>query len=160
MLDVSLHLFGRVNLHGATFVGPTGKLLYTATANGVTSHESSSSPAGRPPSIGNSIVHILVADVDHHPVEGAALLVDARPVFTNTEGTVVIRENKPHQHTLSVITDQFLDGGLWEVVSMPRTIQSTTRDDDPGDVIVVRRIPVTAGDPRNGDTTPRGTGSQ
>jgi hypothetical protein len=160
ILDVSLHLFGRINLHGATFVGPTGKLLYTATANGIASREPVANQAYRQPSIGNSIVHILVADVDHHPVEGAALLVDARPVFTNTEGTVVIRENKPHQHTITVVTDQFLDGGLWEVVSMPHTILSTTRDDDPGAVIVVRRIPINAGNPKNGDTTPRGTGSQ
>jgi hypothetical protein len=160
LLDVSLHLFGRVNLHGGTFVGPTGKLLYTATANGVTSHESNSNPAYRQPSLGNSIVHILVADIDHRPVEGAALLVDSRPVFTNTDGAVVIHENKPRQHTISVVTDQFLDGGLWEVVSMPHTIQSSTRDDDPGAVIVVRRIPINAANPRTGDTTPRGTGSQ
>jgi hypothetical protein len=159
-LDVSLHIFGRVNLQGSTFVGPTGKLLYTATGNGVASHQGASSPADRQPSIGNSIVHILVADVDHHPVEGAALLVDARPVFTNTEGAIVIRENKPHQHTITVVTDQFLDGGLWEVISMPHTIQSTPRDDDPGAIIVVRRIPINAANPQNGDTTPRGTGSQ
>ncbi len=160
LLDVSLHLLGRVNLHGATFVGPTGKLLYTATANGITSRESNSNAANRQPSLGNSIVHILVADVDHRPIEGAALLVDARPVFTNTDGAVVIHENKPHQHTISVVTDQFLDGGLWEVVSSPKTIQSSTREDDPGAVIVVRRIPINAGNPKTGDNTPRGTGSQ
>ncbi len=160
ILDVSLHLFGRLNLQGATFVGPTGKLLYTATANGVASREAAAGPANHQPTIGNSIVHILVSDVENHPVEGAALLVDARPVFTNTDGVVFIRENKPHQHTITVVTDQFLDGGLWEVVSMPHTVQSTTRDDDPGAVIIVRRIPIDAGNRKNGDATPRGTGSQ
>ena len=141
MLDVSVHLFGRATLHGATFVGPTGNTLYTATANGVAVHGQSALPGDSQPSIGNSVLRVQVVDPQDRPVEGAALMIDARQVFTNEEGSFAMREGRPRQHTLKVLTDQFLDGGHWQVRSMPSFVRSS-RDDGSGAVIVVSRIPV------------------
>ena len=143
MLDASLRLFGRLSLHGGTFVGPTGKLMYTATATGIMAKDIAGSN-GMQPSLGNSTVRILVADTSGKPVDGAALMVDARAVFTNDDGRFELRESKPRSHTLAVLTDKFLEDGRWEVASMPRQVWSSPREDDPETVIVVRRIPCPA----------------
>jgi hypothetical protein len=141
LLDVGIHLFGKANLHGSTFVGPTGHLLYTAIANGVTARDQASSAANQLHPLGNSVLRVMVVDPEQQPVEGAALMVDSRPVFTDAAGTFVLRERKPRLHTLSVLTNQFLDGGEWKVVSMPNSIRSSIKEDNSGEVVVVRRIP-------------------
>jgi hypothetical protein len=139
LLDVSLHLFGRATLHGSTFVGPTGHLLYTAMANAVSGHGQSREPMNVNP-LGNSVLRVMVVDPDKHPISGAALMVDSAAAFTDSEGTFILREKKPRPHTVSVLTDQFLDGGQWEVASMPEQVKSSTSLEDPGAIVVVRRI--------------------
>lgn len=141
MLDVSLHLFGRATLHGASFVGPTGQMLYTATADALAVHGMASLPGEEQPDMGNSVLRVQVVDPENHPVEGAALLVDARPVFTDQDGYFALREHKPRQHKLRVLTDQFLDGGNWAVRSMPAVIRSSEREKEAAAVVVVSRIP-------------------
>lgn len=145
MLDVSLHLFGRATLHGATFVGPTGKTLYTATVDAIAVHGQSSAPNGEQFAIGDSVLRVQVVDPDNKPVEGAALMIDGKEVFTDDTGVFTMREHRPREHTLKVLTLLFLDGGHWEVVSAPTIIRSSRQEDDPGAVIMVRRIPVPAG---------------
>lgn len=140
LLDVSLHLFGRANLHGATFVGPTGKLLYTAMANGVTGQGQDHGPATNVNPMGNSIIRVMVVDPDKHPVSGAALEIDTASVYTDADGEFVLREKKARVHKLNVLTNQFLDGGEWEIASMPGSIRSSTRDDEASATIVVRRV--------------------
>lgn len=141
MLDVSLHLFGRATLHGASFVGPTGKLLYTATADAVAVRGQSSLPGGGLIDPGNSVLRVQVVDPENRPVEGAALLVDGKPVFTDQGGTFAMRERRPRQHTLKLLADQFLDGGRWEVQSMPSVIRSSAREDEAPALVIVHRIP-------------------
>lgn len=149
MLDVSLHLFGRATLHGATFVGPTGQTLYTTTADAVGARGQSSSPQTEQIFIGDSVLRITVVDTDNRPVEGAALMIDGKEVFTDDTGVFTMREHRPRQHTLKVLTLLFLDGGHWQVVSAPLSIRSSRREDDPGAMIVVRRVP---------DPAPTGSG--
>lgn len=143
MLDVSLHLFGRASLHASNFVGPTGAMMYTATADAIAIHgQDNEEPAANQfASIGDSVLRVQVVDAQNRPVEGAALVVDAKPVFTDQDGTFSLRERKPRQHTLHVLTDQFLDGGKWQVESMPQTVRSSIGESDAPAVVVVRRIP-------------------
>ena len=141
MLDVSLHLFGRATVHAATFVGPTGHTLYTATVDAVGARGESGSPQGEEVMIGDSVLRVLVVDTDNRPVGGAALMIDGKEVFTDDTGVFIMREHRPRQHTLKVLTLLFLDGGTWKVVSAPATIRSSRREDDPGAMIVVRHLP-------------------
>jgi len=145
MLDVSLNLFGRATLHGATFMSPTGKTLYTTTADAVAVRGESSGPAAEQFSIGDSVLRVQVVDPDSRPVEGAALMIDGKEVFTDDTGVFTMREHRPRTHSLKVLTLLFLDGGHWEVVSAPATIRSSKREDDPGAIVVVRRILAPAG---------------
>jgi hypothetical protein len=140
ILDVNIHLFGRARLHGQTFVGPTGKLLYTADAYGMASRD----PADLPPipqqrSIGNSEMHGRVVDPENIPVEGAALMIDQKQVYTDSQGQFELRERKPQIHKLTVLTDEFLANGSWEIVRAPTFIRSTENDAEPESIIVVRR---------------------
>jgi len=144
MLDVGIHLFGRVKLHGATFVGPTGHLLYTSTVNLVESREQGGGVEYQHPLLGNSILRALVVDALGQPVEGAALMVDSKPVFTNADGIFELTEKKAKAHTVEVLTDKFLYGGQWQVDSKPQAIWSSIRSDEPTARIVVRRIPLAA----------------
>jgi len=160
MLDVGIHLFGRATLHGASFVGPTGQTLYTATANAIAVRGQSSQPGFEQVSMGQSVLRVQVLDDDSHPVEGAALLIDAKPVFTAADGVFEMHERKRQLHSIKVLTDQFLDGGDWEVKSVPPAVSSGLRDGEPGAVIVVHRIPVARTPAVNSETGHEGTGHE
>ena len=161
ILDVNIHLFGRARMHGQTYVGPTGKLLYTADAYGMASRD----PADLPPipqqrSIGNSVMHGQVVDSTNTPVEGAALMIDQKPVYTDSSGRFFLREHKPHEHKLTVLTDQFLAEGQWEVVHAPTSIRSTDNEAEPDIIIIVHRRAVTSGQADQNENVHRDTSPQ
>ena len=87
IVDLQIHLFRGVTLHGGSFVAPDGSLRYTADATGIMTRE----PAGgggsaQHYSIGSSILRGRVVDSKGQPVEGAALLIDSVAVFTDSDG--------------------------------------------------------------------------
>jgi hypothetical protein len=126
LLDVKFRLLGRLLVHGATFVDPVGRLRYTTDANTVFSHQ----PAAREEHVplGRYVLHGCVMDTDGNPVEGAAVLIDEKPIYTDTTGCYYMRENKPRTHQLRVVIGEFLLGGNWQITSMPTTIKSTTEE--------------------------------
>ena len=147
IVDVQIHLFRGITLHGGSFVAPDGSLRYTADASGIMTRE----PAGgrgsvQHYSIGNSILRGRVADTKGQPVDGAALLIDKVAVFTDSEGRFFLREQRPHTHKLQVLTDKFLNGGSYEVQSAPSSVKATRHAEEPETLIIVRRIAaITAG---------------
>ena len=62
------------------------------------------------------------------------------PVFTDSDGGFFLRERNPHAHRLQVLTDKFLDGGVYEVESAPSSVKATRNEEEPGITIVVRRV--------------------
>jgi hypothetical protein len=140
ILNVQLRLFGRLSLEGGTFVAPDGKLLYTTQANGTVSRQMAGQPVdAERSSMGAMLLGGKVVDVDGQAVMGAAILVDQVPVYSDTEGCFFLRERKSHTHTLAVLGEKFLDGGIYRVLSAPVTLISSARD-QPENVIVVQRI--------------------
>ncbi len=144
IVDVQLHLFHGVTLHGASFVAPDGGLRYTADTQVVTVRQGKFVPQGvggennlLRASIGNMLLQGTIMDRDKHPVAGAALMIDGLLVYTDDEGRFSVRERKAHTHQLKILVDQFLDGGAYRVVSAPATISSTSEDRAPGTVIIV-----------------------
>jgi hypothetical protein len=81
-----------------------------------------------------------VVDTTGKPVEGAALLIDSVPVFSDSDGRFFLRERNPHAHRLQVLTDKFLDGGVYEVESAPSTVKATRNEEEAATVIVVKRV--------------------
>jgi hypothetical protein len=62
------------------------------------------------------------------------------PVFTDSDGRFFFRERNPHAHRLQVLTDKFLDGGVYEVVSAPSSVTATRNEEEPATMIVVRQV--------------------
>jgi hypothetical protein len=140
IINAQIHLFGRLTLNGGTFVAPDGSLLYTAEAEGTISSQTagSSTVVPRHP-MGQMVLRGRVTDPNGQPIMGAALLIDQLPVYTDSQGYFYVRERKPHQHPVAVLVDQFLDGGLYKVVSAPTEANSSS-DDQTGLLVVVQRV--------------------
>jgi len=73
-------------------------------------------------------------------VEGAALLIDSVPVFTDSDGRFFLREGRAHTHKLQVLPDKFLNGGSYEVESAPATVKATKNAAGPETLIIVKRV--------------------
>ena len=147
ILDVQLRLSRGVTLHGATFVAPDGSMKYTADTQLMAVREGQNAPPGEldnslvSASIGNMLLRGRVVDTKGSPVAGAALMIDDLLVYTDDDGLYYVRERKPHAHQLKVMVSQFLNGGVYRVVSAPPTIQGRYDKNEPDTVIVVERIP-------------------
>jgi hypothetical protein len=113
----------------------------------VTREATGSSGSAERYSIGSSILRGRVLDIKGQPVEGAALLIGSVPVFTDTDGRFFLRERRPHNRSLQVLADKFLNGGSYEVESAPTTVKATKNAADPETLIIVKRIAAIAANP-------------
>lgn len=138
ILDAQLNLGGGMSAHGQTFVAPNGQILYSADARDVAARGQVELP--RHTEMGRAAVHGRVVDVDGKPIEGAAVMINERTVYTVSDGTFEVRESRRRGHSLVVLGDQFLDGKQYRVVSAPSSIKSDMGDDDPGVTIVVEPV--------------------
>ncbi len=141
IVDLQIHLFRGITLHGASFVAPDGSLRYTADTSGIMTHRGAGgSGSAQRYSIGGSILRGRVVDTKGEPVAGAALLIDNVSVFSDSGGFFFLRERSPHAHSLQVLTDKFLNGGVYEVVSAPSSVKATRNADEPATLIIVKRL--------------------
>jgi hypothetical protein len=142
IVDLQIHLFRGVSLHGGSFVAPDGSVRYSAEASGIMTREATGGRgSAQRYSIGSSVLRGRVVDTKGQPVEGAALLIDNMPVFTDSDGRFFLRERRPHNHKLQVLPDKFLNGGSYTVQSAPATVKATKDAQEPEAVIIVRRVP-------------------
>jgi hypothetical protein len=148
LLDMKLKVLGRLLLHGATFVDPAGKLRYTADGQTIVSHDQHVRNPDQV-ALGRYVMRGCVIDPDGRPIEGAAMMIDAKSIYTDSSGCFSIRESRPRSHHLTLVTSDFLIGGQWEVSAMPATIVSTTEEQSSEStvIIVVRRIPIVSSTP-------------
>jgi hypothetical protein len=145
ILDVQVHLFHGLTLHGATFVAPDGSLRYTADTQAMLARQGMFSPSDGAGTvaredIGSFLLRGSVVDPNGRSVPGAALMIDQLLIYTNDNGEFFIRERKPHTHVLKVLGDQFLSGDSYKVVSAPSTVRSCGGSSEPPTVIVVQRM--------------------
>ena len=138
VLDLQLNLFGRVTLHGGTFVSPTGKLLYTANMHAIESR-SPSPPQPEHPRFGAYILQGRVVDTDGDPIPGAALSIGPNLIFTDTYGAFFLRDTHEHTYAFKVELDQFLDGHSYRIVSQPQQVTSV-KTEDQHLLIIVERV--------------------
>lgn len=160
LLDLKFRFFAHLVLHGSSFVDPTGHLRYTAEANSVLNRNSSNRKASAVATLGRYVMRGCVLDARGRPVEGAAVLIDQKHVFSDSSGCFSAWENHPHIHTLSLALNEFLNGGHWQVLSMPHTIANTREESslEAAVVVTVRLLPETAAtpaDPPPSTPTPR-----
>jgi hypothetical protein len=140
IVNADLNLFGRATLHGGTFVAPDGSVQHTTSANGVFVRQNDGAPTSERNSVGRFVVSGRVIDDHNQPVEGAALLIDAIPVYTDSEGEFRLTERQAHFHSLQVMGKQFLDGGEYLVVSAAHNIRSAPEEAATRTIVVVQRL--------------------
>jgi hypothetical protein len=138
VLDLQLNLFGRVTLHGGTFVSPTGKLLYTANMHAIESR-SPLPPQPEHARFGAYILQGRVVDTDGDPIPGAAISIGPNLLFTDTYGQFFLRDTRPKTYAFKVELDQFLDGHSYRVVSQPAQVTGV-KTEDQHLLIIVQRI--------------------
>ncbi|HEV2135682.1 MAG TPA: carboxypeptidase-like regulatory domain-containing protein, partial [Terracidiphilus sp.] len=145
IVDVNLHLFRGLSLHGASFVAPDGSLKYTADSQAVMARQGAM-PIGdngyrlAQSAIGKNVIRGTVVDSSGQPVAGAAVMIDKLLIYTNDDGSFLVREKKPHVHALKVMTDQFLGAGAYSVVSAPAAVRSDAENSTPRVEIVVAKM--------------------
>jgi hypothetical protein len=71
IVDLQIHLFRGITLHGGSFVAPDGSVRYTADASGIMTREATGGRGSvQHYSIGSSILRGRVVDTKGQPVEG------------------------------------------------------------------------------------------
>jgi hypothetical protein len=143
IVNLQINLPSGLGLHGGSYVGPDGRLLYTAEAQGVLARGMTPrAPEQFRSSLGPNLLRGCVVDTTGRAVMGAALTINQTPVFTDSRGCFSLRERHARAHPLTVMVDEFLDGGHYRVVSAPRTIRSAADDVEPESLIVVAPVEV------------------
>lgn len=156
MFDVTMNLLGRLTLHGASFVDPTGHIRNTFDAKTVMWYGQGNSPLTETVPMEGAVLRSCVVDEKSNPVEGAALLIDEKLVYTDSSGCLFLREHRPRTHMLKVALTDFLANGNWYIVSAPSTIASSQEKDnaEPPVVVVVSHIKAVSTTPNSAVKAP------
>jgi len=141
-VGVTLHLklWAGLQVNGDTFRSPDGKLRYTASLSALLTPNLHLSGDGekRAPKFGDYVVRGQVRSERGSPIEGAAILLGDRTVFSNGAGEFLLRLNKPQQMSLTVLTEEFLSPLHFSVVSAPSTVTAAS-EESASDVLIVLR---------------------
>ena len=141
ILNGRIHAVDRLTLDGSTFVSPSGKLLYTISAESELSHDRlPSAEAYERHAIGRMALRGRVLDLAGEAVMGAAILFDEMRVYSDSDGYFYLSEQKVRWHAVRVLGDQFLDGYHYRVISAPVTVRTSPNETRKDIVVVVEKI--------------------
>jgi hypothetical protein len=74
------------------------------------------------------------------PVRGAAVKIDGDVVFTDSQGSFLLRRKKPKESELSVAFDQFVLPGNYAVVSAPKMVKAEREESAELYDVVLKRM--------------------
>ena len=104
--------------------------------------------AGAPPGatykLPRFLVQGVVKDDKGNPVEGAALHIGREVAYTDSAGHLMVRFSKPGPFRLSVVPEEFIANGVYEVVSAPLQVRAEIDGNATEVEVVVRRVPTQA----------------
>ena len=135
---VTLQAFGDFQANVGSYVGPDGRVRYTAYGSQYLYRgESAGSPkeAGLLP----NVVRGVVRDETGKPVSGAAIRIDEEIVYTDTQGSFFVRLKKAREYPVEVAPEEFLTAGRYEVVEAPERAMAAPDAEAEEISIVVRR---------------------
>src|SRR5258708_37419902 len=142
-LNVALCIAGPLQLTAASNVAPDGHLrssfgasTYLYRFRGMMMNANSDSF-----SIAKYVVQGVVDDDQGAPVEGAALHIGKEVAYTDSSGRFLVRFSKRGPFPLSVVPEEFITNGAYEVVSAPSQVSAESEDNSRDVQVVVRRVP-------------------
>jgi hypothetical protein len=142
-LDADLRVTGPWQITASSNVAPDGHLRYAFGVstylyrmNGMITNSRADSF-----SIAKFVVQGVVKDDQGLPVEGAALHIGKQLAYTDSSGHFMARFSKHGPFPLSIVPDEFINNGLYEVVSAASEVKAGS-EDAAGDLqVVVRLVP-------------------
>ena len=141
---LSLALPSNMQLTAGSFVDPQGKVRYTIgvgtylyRVRGMAGPVATSQSFRFPKFVSEGIV----VDVNDQPIEGAAIHVDGKVAYSDSDGRFMMRLNKTGPHAVVVAMDEFTTAGVWEVVEAPSSTMAQSEDEVTPIRIVLRRVP-------------------
>lgn len=138
-VTVQLKLWGGFQVNGDTFRSPDGKLRYTGSLSTLLTPNLHLARGGENrPKFGDYVVRGHVRSEHGSPIEGAAILLGDKTVYTNEAGEFLLRLNKRQQVAITVLTDEFLSPLHFSVVSAPATVTAAS-EDSATDILIVLR---------------------
>jgi hypothetical protein len=141
-LEVRLQA-GNYSTSLSTSVDPSGNVSYTASGGTYLYLGQPALGLGGQPfviRIQRYIIRGLVVDDAGTPIEGAAVDVGGTVLITNSRGEFFVRAGRRAAQPLNVMLDDFLPGGLFEVVSAPATVEPADENEAVPVRIVLRRV--------------------
>ena len=92
-------------------------------------------------SIAKYVVQGVVKDDHGEPVEGAALHIGKQVAYTDSAGRFMVRFSKRTFFPLSVVPEEFINNGVFEVVSAPPQVKAESEEMASDFQVVVRLVP-------------------
>jgi len=142
-LNVTLRVAGPLQITAASNLAPDGHLRYSFGAStylyrfrGMAMNANSDSF-----SIAKYLVQGMVKDDQGLPVEGAALHIGKEVVYSDSSGRFMVRFSKRGPFPLSVAPEEFINNGVYEVISALSQVSAETEDNATDVQVVVRRVP-------------------
>jgi hypothetical protein len=142
--NLRINLPNNMQLSAGSFVDPQGKVRYTVSLGtylyrvrgmiGSTAPQSFRFP--------KFVIEGIVVDIHDQPIEGAAIHVDGKVAYSDSDGRVMIRIDKAGPHVVQVAMEEFMAAGVWEVVEAPSSTIARSEDEATPIRIVLRRVPV------------------
>jgi hypothetical protein len=145
--NARVNLPRNMQLTAGSFVDPQGTLRYTVgLGTYVYRVAGMSGPAASAQSFRfqKYVVEGIVVNALGEPLEGAAIHIDDKVAYSDSDGRFMARVDKAGQHTVEVALEEFIAAGNWEVVAAPQTASSQLEDEATPIRIVLRRVPIPA----------------
>jgi hypothetical protein len=143
-LSVAVRVMGPLQITAASNVAPDGHLRYAFGAStylyrlrGMVFNANSPDSF----SIAKYVVQGIVKDDQGMPVEGAALHIGKAVAYTDSSGRFMVRFSKRGPFPLSLAPEEFINNGIYELVSAPTQVNAESEDRITDVEVTVRRVP-------------------
>jgi len=142
--NVRVNLPRNMQLSAGSYIDPQGKVRYSV---GIGTYlyrlKGMMGPAPSQQSFRfpKFVVEGIVVDATAQPLEGAAIRVDGKIAYTDSDGHFMIRLDKVGPHPVTVVLDEFIAAGNWEVVDAPSSAMGQAESDATPIRIVLKRVP-------------------
>lgn len=142
-LNASYRITGPWQITAASNVAPDGHLRYSLGASTYLYRFRGLATNARADSfsIARYLVQGVVKDDRGNPLEGAALHIGKEVAYSDSSGRFMVRFSKRGPFPLSVVPEEFITNGVYEVVSAPSQANAETEDNASDVQVVVRRVP-------------------
>jgi len=142
-LNASIRVTGPWQITAASNVAPDGHIRYSF---GVSTYlyrlnGMMTTGPGDSFSIARYMVQGVVNDDHGDPVEGAALHIGKQVAYSDSSGHFMVRFSKRSPFALSVAPDEFINNGIYEVVSAPTQARAEKEEMSSDLQVVVRLVP-------------------